>query len=242
MYPLLNSERRAQEDYINSLPQFKSTITDDDGSTHEIHFMALFSKKEDAIPIAFFHGWPGSFLEFIGLLKVMSKRYTPETLPYHLIVPSLIGYTLSAGPPTDRDWSVPDTTRIMHKLLMFLGFKDGYASQGGDVGSAVARILGVQHGECKAVHLNYDSTRGKPDGVDDDELTDLEKEGQKRASHWQQKGTAYAQEHGTRPSTIGLALSTSPVALLAWYVGQSWSEKSSSQSLQDRRKVSRVDR
>ena len=29
-------------------------------------------------------------------------------------------------------------------------------------------------------------------------------------------GMAYAQEHGTRPATIGLVLSSSPIALLAW--------------------------
>lgn len=29
-------------------------------------------------------------------------------------------------------------------------------------------------------------------------------------------GNAYAREHGTRPSTIGLVLSSSPLALLAW--------------------------
>jgi hypothetical protein len=31
-------------------------------------------------------------------------------------------------------------------------------------------------------------------------------------------GMAYAMEHATRPSTIGLALSSSPLALLSWFV------------------------
>lgn len=207
--------------------------------------------QKDALPISFFHGWPGSFLEFMGLLQVMRKRYTPETLPYHLIVPSLVGYTLSSGPPTDRDWSVADTARIMHKLLMSLGLNDGYVSQGGDVGSAVARMLGVHYEECKAVHLNYDSTRGKPEGVDDDALTDFEKEGMERAKDWSQKGTAYAMEHGTRPSTIGLALSTNPLALLAWSVHSVPfpftailsvnNEANERSSAKDRREVPRMD-
>ena len=50
---------REHEKYINSFSNFKTPITDDDGTTHDIHFVALFSKKSDAIPIAFFHGWPG---------------------------------------------------------------------------------------------------------------------------------------------------------------------------------------
>jgi microsomal epoxide hydrolase len=56
----LIAERRSEEDFINSFPQFKTIVTDDDGSKHEIHFMALLSEKKDAIPIAFFHGWPGT--------------------------------------------------------------------------------------------------------------------------------------------------------------------------------------
>jgi microsomal epoxide hydrolase len=37
-----------------------------------------------------------------------------------------------------------------------------------------------------------------------------------RGKIWIETGRAYAMEHGTRPSTIGHALSSSPVALLAW--------------------------
>jgi hypothetical protein len=34
---------------------------------------------------------------------------------------------------------------------------------------------------------------------------------------WQQDGLAYALEHGTHPATIGLAILSSPLSLLAWY-------------------------
>lgn len=54
---------RVQEDCINSFPNFIVPITDDGGDKFDVHFLALFSKKKDAIPIAFFHGWPGQILE-----------------------------------------------------------------------------------------------------------------------------------------------------------------------------------
>jgi microsomal epoxide hydrolase len=146
----------------------------------------------------------------------MKSRYTPQTLPYHLIVPSLVGYTLSSGPPTTRDWTGPDTSRIMHKLLLSLGF-NAYAVQGGDVGSGVSRIMAVNYPECKAILLNAD-TSGKPEGADGSEIESEEVEGIQRFEAWVKKGTGYALEHGTRPATVGLALSASPVALLAWYV------------------------
>jgi microsomal epoxide hydrolase len=157
----------------------------------------------------------GNFLEFAGLLTAMKSRYTPETLPYNIIVPSLVGYTLSGGPPLDRDWSVADTSRLMHKLLLSLGFTS-YAVQGGDVGAGVARILAVQYEECKAILLNADTT-GKPEGADGSEIEEVEKQGVERWDSWMKKGVGYATEHGSRPGTVGLALSSSPVALLAWY-------------------------
>lgn len=47
------------EKHINSFPNFKATIKDIDGSEYDVHFVALFSKKKDAVPVAMFHGWPG---------------------------------------------------------------------------------------------------------------------------------------------------------------------------------------
>lgn len=47
-------------------------------------------------------------------------------------------------------------------------------------------------------------------------LSELEKGSVERGVKWRETGTAYALEHGTRPSTIGHVLSSSPLALLAW--------------------------
>lgn len=97
-------------------------------------------------------GYIGSFLEFLPLLTLLSKKYSPETLPYHVVVPSLPGYTLSDGPPLDMDFTMADLTRIMNQLMVDLGFgKKGYVAQGGDVGSMVARLL-APTSECKAIH------------------------------------------------------------------------------------------
>jgi len=50
---------RAQEAYINSFPNFTVPVTDDNGEKFDVHFVGLFSQKKDAIPVTFFHGWPG---------------------------------------------------------------------------------------------------------------------------------------------------------------------------------------
>lgn len=50
-----------------------------------------------------------------------------------------------------------------------------------------------------------------------DELTPAEQRGVALSTKFQTTGQAYAMEHATRPSTLGIALSSSPIALLAWY-------------------------
>ena len=56
---LNNFDWRAHEAYINSFPNFTVPVTDDGGEKFDVHFVALFSRKKDAVPIVFFHGWPG---------------------------------------------------------------------------------------------------------------------------------------------------------------------------------------
>ncbi|TKA36752.1 hypothetical protein B0A54_11622 [Friedmanniomyces endolithicus] len=143
---------RKTEDRINSYPNFTVPIQDS-GFDFQIHFVALFSKKPDAVPLALLHGWPGSFLEFLGTLDVLREKYKPEDLPFHVIVPSLPGYGYSNGPPLDKDFNTEGIARVVDKLMVGLGFGDGgYVAQGGDVGSFVARVLGVNSEACKAVH------------------------------------------------------------------------------------------
>ena len=87
---------RKTEDRINSHPNYTVEIEHDDFK-FEVHFIALFSKKADATPLLLLHGWPGSFLEFLGSLEVLKEKYTPDDLPFHVVVPSLPGYGYSNG-------------------------------------------------------------------------------------------------------------------------------------------------
>ena len=99
---------RAREAYFNSFPHFTARIQDDEdegGNVVNVHFCGLFSRREDAVPVLFSHGWPGSFLEFLGLFEVFRRKYPEGEMPYHLVAVSLPGYTLSDGPPTGRDWA-----------------------------------------------------------------------------------------------------------------------------------------
>ncbi|KAK1963441.1 epoxide hydrolase [Colletotrichum sublineola] len=214
----LKFDWRKQEDRINSFPNFKAKVESAMG-TVDIHFTALFSKRKDAVPIAFMHGWPGSFLEFFPILDLLVKKYpTPDSLPYHVIVPSLPGYGPSADSvPVDKEPSLQEAAEALHQMMLDLGFS-GYAVQGGDLGSLISRYMSL-HKECKAFHLNMLMTEA--DGSS--ELTQQDLEQLQRSAEWSRRGTSYSMSHGLRTATIGLALSASPLALLAW-IGEKYLE------------------
>ncbi|KAG8631701.1 hypothetical protein KVT40_000841 [Elsinoe batatas] len=213
---------RKHEKRINSFPNYQTEITDDSGAKWNVHFVALFSNNENAIPIGFFHGWPGSFLEFLDLLDLIKEKYTPDTLPYHVVVPSLPGYTFSSGPPVDKDATFSEMSGVTGKLMHALGFGSGYIAQGGDLGSFISRYLGGFDDACKGWHVNACFTP-PPENADKLHLEQIEIESMGRGKTWTDTGTAYGQEHGTRTATIGLVLSSSPVALLAW-IGEKFLE------------------
>ena len=91
-------------------------------------------------------------MEFFSVMKILSEQYTPETLPYHIIVPSLPGYAFSSPPPLTRDFQLQDVARIMNSMMAELGFSNGYVVQGGDIGSKVARVMAATYDEVKAIH------------------------------------------------------------------------------------------
>lgn len=65
--------RREREQHINSFPNFTVPVEDNDGTEFTIHFVALFSETEDAISLAFFHGWPGVY-------RPLGRYYQQENL------------------------------------------------------------------------------------------------------------------------------------------------------------------
>ena len=168
----------------------------------------------------------GSFLEFLPLLEHVKAQFRPEDLPFHLVVPSLPGYSFSSPPPIDRDFRLEDIARLFDKLAAALGFASGYVVQGGDVGSKVARVMAAEHESCKAVHLNF-CIMPDPGGLES-AVSKIEQTGLDRANDFSRLGSAYALEHATRPSTIGFVLASNPVSLLAW-IGEKfldWSDVS----------------
>lgn len=217
---------RAAETKLNDqLPQFTTTISVDGFGDIPLHFVHKRASAPNSIPLLFCHGWPGSFLEVIKILPLLTapSSFKPS---FHVVAPSLPNFGFS-GKVNKPGFAPPQYSEVCHKLMLQLGY-DKYATQGGDWGYIITRLLGKLYPEhVLASHFNFLHIPDKPtassSGTPGHVLADLdqphteeEKRGFERTRWFQKRGYGYNLEQSTRPHTLGFALADSPVALLAW--------------------------
>ena len=98
---LLNGyDWRAQEAAINRFPQF---LTEIDGQT--IHFIHVKSAEKNATPLLLIHGWPGSIVEFVGVIDVLTNPVAhggKAEDAFDVVIPSLPGFGFSGPDPRSR--------------------------------------------------------------------------------------------------------------------------------------------
>ena len=115
------------------------------------------------------HGWPGSPLEFLDILDITRAKYSADQLPYTFIVPSLPGYGYSTGPSLQRPSTCDSIAYAVDKLMVGLGYGDGYIAHGGDIGSFIARVLAAHYPACKAAHSMSQAQHASVGAPADDE-------------------------------------------------------------------------
>ncbi|KAJ4397186.1 hypothetical protein N0V93_001410 [Gnomoniopsis smithogilvyi] len=211
---------------LNKLPHFEATMSLEGFDPFALHFIHQKSANTDAIPLLFVHGWPGSFLEATKVLPLLTAKQGSGP-GYHLVVPSLPNFGFS-GRISKRGFGLKQYTDTCHKLMISLGYNQ-YAAQGGDWGMYITTSIGNLYPESLlALHLNM--VLAMPPPLTKSPLgfvqfltthllnlyTPQEQSGLKAAQDFQTDSGYYMHLMRTRPSTVGLMLADSPVALLAW--------------------------
>ena len=208
---------RDWEAKLNIFPQFTTEI---DGAN--IHFLHVRSPEPDALPLILTHGWPGSVVEFLGIIGPLTdpRAYGAEAAnAFHLVIPSIPGFAFS-GPTRETGWEVLRIARAWAELMARLDY-ERYGVQGGDWGAAISRELGRTRPEVIGVHLNMlpsaymtkDPTElsGLPTAE-----ADRARESWERFKVWTRERQGYADIQSTRPQTLAYGLTDSPVGQLAW--------------------------
>ena len=209
-------------DELNRFAHFTAAI---DG--YDIHFIREDGSGDNPEPLLMTHGWPGSVYEFIGVIDRLAhpENYGGDAQDgVTVICPSLPGYGFSSAParPIGQVTTAALWDRLMREALDF----DTYIAQGGDWGSVVTGLLGLNHGinkggGCKAIHMNMYGLQSAKPPTTPEELTWAES----FAAKMQAEG-AYLQLQATKPQSLALAMADSPLGIAAWIVEKfhGWSD------------------
>ncbi len=202
---------------LNAFPQFRTEI---DGLG--IHFVHVRSPHPAAAPLVMTHGWPGSVAEFAKVIWQLADPVayggTPDDA-FHVVCPSLPGYGFS-DKPSAPGWGVERIAAAWIALMERLGYPR-FVAQGSDWGTSVSTCIGKQAPE-QVLGLHLVPPLAPPDPATFDDLTSQEQSALESLRRSAESDAGYSAEHGSRPQTIGYALTDSPAALSAWIVEKFW--------------------
>lgn len=208
---------------LSELPHYRIHVNE--GKVHFLHFK---SNSPISIPLIMTHGWPGSFVELLEIVPLLTDPRShgfPDGHSFDVIIPSLPGFGLSERPKA-RGTDAFRVAEMWVELMNELGY-DRFAAQGGDLGAGVSTALGLRHSEhLIGIHLNYIPGSYRPHIAPGSEITFAEQEFLTAAAGWYDQNGAYAHLQGTRPQTAAYALNDSPVGLAAWILEKfrAWSD------------------
>lgn len=208
---------RAQEARINAYPQFTTEI---DGQN--IHFIHVKSGAADAIPLMLVHGWPGSFVEYLGVIDLLTDpegHGQPDGQTFDLIIPSLPGFGFS-GPTRGPGWNNRRIAAALVELMGVLGY-DHFAVHGTDAGAIIAPEMGrFAPDRLVGIHVSAATMGFIPMGPVEPEvmenLTAAEKVRIQRLQRFMAEHFGFNAIQSNRPMALAYAMTDSPVGLLAW--------------------------
>ncbi|KAJ3869545.1 epoxide hydrolase domain-containing protein [Lentinula novae-zelandiae] len=213
---------RKMEKQINETFNMYTIDLEEAGEVISLHFVHHRSDRPNAIPLIFAHGWPGNFTEVEHLLKLTAPE-DPDAQPFHIVAPSIPGFTLSSS-PSKPGFGLSKIANVYHKLMLKLGYET-YLGQGGDWGSFILRSVALQHpSSLVGLHINFPVTLPPKPLANPTTLFWLairyfspeESKRLKRMQWFLKNESGYSQIQRTKPQTISFALQDSPIGMLAW--------------------------
>jgi pimeloyl-ACP methyl ester carboxylesterase len=213
---------RAAERALNRLPHFRAEV-----GGLGIHFLHQRGHGPRPLPIVVSHGWPGSFIE---LLPLVPRLTDPERFggraedAFDVVVPSLPGFAFSDRPREPGMTKTKIAGLWVELMRDVLGYRR-FAARGGDIGSGITALLGLDHPEA-VVGIHVSDCIEPCLGPGSPPLTAAEERFREEERRWMAAEGAYDHIQATKPQTLAYGLNDSPAGMAAWIVEKlrSWSD------------------
>ncbi|MEE3853519.1 epoxide hydrolase family protein [Gordonia sp. LSe1-13] len=201
----------AAESRINAVPHF---VTEIDGQA--IHFIHVRSAEPDATPLLLAHTYPGSSVDYLDMIDFLVDPVAHGGRAedaFDVVIPDAPGFGYSQ--PVAAGWTTARVAAAYDTLMRGLGYEN-YGIHGSDNGALIARELGLLNPE-GFLGLHVLQLFSFPSG-DPDEFEKLEPADYAGLEHmqWFQAVGGYNTMNASRPQTVAVGLSDSPVGLLAY--------------------------
>ena len=190
-------------------------MTEIDGQP--IHFIHVRSPHPDATPLLLAHTYPGSSVDYLDMIAPLVDPVAHGGRAedaFDVVIPDAPGYGFS-NPVTEAGWTTARVAAAYDVLMRRLGYAE-YGIHGSDNGALVARDLGLLDPE-GFLGLHVLQLFSFPSG-DPSEFERLEPQDYAGLEHmqWFQSVGGYNTMNASRPQTVAVGLSDSPVGLLAY--------------------------
>ncbi|MFB4350556.1 epoxide hydrolase family protein [Microbacterium sp. CR_7] len=202
----------AAEQRINAVPHFTTEI---DGQT--LHFIHVRSPHAGATPLLLAHTYPGSAVDYLDLIDELVDPVAHGGRAedaFDVVIPDAPGYGFSQ-PLASSGWTTARVAAAYDRLMRGLGY-ESYGIHGSDNGAMVARELGLRNPD-GFLGLHVLQLFSFPSG-DPAEFEKLEPQDYAALEHmqWFQSVGGYNAMNASRPQTVSVGLSDSPIGLLAY--------------------------
>jgi len=199
----------ALQGQLDALTHYRAQVED-----QHVHVVRVVGSGPRPLPLLLTHGWPGSFLEYLRLIPLLTDPEAHGADPtdtFTLIIPSLPGFGFS-GPPPHQGRTAREVAHVWHRLMADGFGYARYAAHGSDLGAGVTGWLARDYpANVAGIHL---ATPGL--AVPADRRSAAEERFANAVARWTIEEGGYMYEHATKPATLAAALSDSPAGLAAW--------------------------
>ncbi|PSN65049.1 alpha/beta-hydrolase [Corynespora cassiicola Philippines] len=210
-----------QQSINDRFHQFTTTVRNEDSDYTEpvpLHYVHHTSPREDAIPMLFIHGWPGSFLEVGPIIDLLTNPPNNSLPAFHVVAPSIPGFGFSPA-PIRAGFGTREAGHAFHSLMMQLNYTR-YVINGGDLGAFVLRHQAASYpSNVVSTICNFwliqpseeDMTRLALNQVTEDERFYIQ-----GVARYQTQNSGYRYVHQTQPLSLAYSMTDSPIGFAMW--------------------------